>query len=141
MTEQRPTERHAPEKRMSESAHQRAIFKWTQQPHIRQKWPDLKLLFHVKNETTEGARQVAVDRASGVKPGVPDLCLPVARGKYHGMFVELKNETGRLRKEQKWWLNELGIEGYFATVCHGWESAVRTISWYMEGAEGNPPRV
>ena len=131
MTEQRPTERHTPEKRMSESAHQRAIFKWTQQPHIRQKWPDLKLLFHVKNETTEGARQVAVDRSSGVKRGVPDLCLPVARRGYHSLWVELKNETGRPSKEQKWWIEELGKQGCKASICHGWQEAVRLIEWYM----------
>ena len=72
-----------------ESKHQEAVIKWSQQPSIRSKWPELALLHHVKNETQGGARQVAMDKAMGVKKGVPDLCLPVPRGTYHGLYIEL----------------------------------------------------
>lgn len=116
---------------MRETQHQINVVKWSQQPHIRECWPELALLFHIKNETTEGAQRVAVDRAMGVKKGVPDLFLPVARGQYHGLFIELKNETGRVNDAQEWWGTKLTENGYFWEVCHGWESATRVIEWYL----------
>lgn len=116
---------------MREIRHQINVIKWSQQPSIRSKWPELALLYHIKNETTEGRERVAVDRAMGVKKGVPDLCLPVPRGKYHGLYVELKNETGRTSEAQEWWGEKLLGQGYMWEVCHGWQSAVRVLEWYM----------
>lgn len=51
----------------SESSHQQAVIKWSQQPSVRERYPELALLHHIKNETKEGAAQVAVDKAMGVK--------------------------------------------------------------------------
>ena len=121
----------------TESQHQQAVFKWAAQPSIRSKWPELSMLHHIKNETTEGPRQVAVDKAGGVKKGVPDLHLPVARGRYHSLYIEMKTETGRTSPEQGWWIEHLNAEGNFAEVCHGWQSAVRVIEWYMTLKEGS----
>ena len=67
-----------------------------------------------------------------MKPGVPDLCLPVARGGYHGLYIELKRAVGGiLSDEQKWWIDELKSQGYAAIVCHGAEEAIRTIKEYL----------
>ena len=43
-----------------ESKHQQAVIKWSQQSSIRSKWPALALLHHIKNETREGAKQIAI---------------------------------------------------------------------------------
>lgn len=115
-----------------EYKHQIAVMKWSRQPSIRGKWPELALLHHVKNETTEGEKQVAIDRAMGVKKGVPDLCLPVARGMYHGLYIELKSEKGRTSPEQDWWGERLIAQGFAWEVCHGWQSAVRTLERYLD---------
>jgi len=116
---------------MTEAQHQSCVLKWSRQPSIREKWPELSLLYHVKNETRGGASQVAVDKSMGVKKGVPDLCLPAARGDYHGLYIELKTEKGRASDAQNWWIERLLKQGYFAKVCHGWESAVRVLEWYL----------
>lgn len=116
---------------MLESKHQTTVFKWSRQPSIRSKWPELALLHHIKNETTEGATQVAIDRAMGVKKGVPDLCLPVARGRYHGLYIEMKNEVGKASPEQEWWGAQLLSQGFMWEVCHGWKHAVRVLEWYL----------
>ena len=120
---------------MTENQHQIAIFKWTMQPHIRYKYPDLKLLFHVPNGGKRDPIEAKHLKNSGVKPGVPDLCLPVSRHGYHSLWIELKNETGRPSKEQKWWIEELGKQGCKASICHGWQEAVRLIEWYMSDGE------
>lgn len=115
----------------SESSHQQAVIKWSQQPSVRERYPELALLHHIKNETKEGAAQVAVDKAMGVKKGVPDLHLPVARGGYHSLYIEMKNETGRANDAQNWWLERLSMEGNYTVVCHGWQSAVDILTWYL----------
>ena len=94
-----------------ESKHQQAVIKWSQQSSIRSKWPELALLHHIKNETREGAKQIAIDKAIGVKKGVPDLSLPVPRGRYHGLYIEMKNDAGRASQEQKWWGERLTAQG------------------------------
>ena len=111
--------------------HQQAVIKWSQQSSIRSKWPELALLHHIKNETREGAKQIAIDKAIGVKKGVPDLSLPVPRGRYHGLYIEMKNDAGRASQEQKWWGERLTEQGYRWEVCHGWRSAVQTLEWYL----------
>lgn len=102
-----------------ESKHQQAVIKWSQQSSIRSKWP------------REGAKQIAIDKAIGVKKGVPDLSLPVPRGRYHGLYIEMKNDAGRASQEQKWWGERLTEQGYRWEVCHGWRSAVQTLEWYL----------
>ena len=115
----------------SERQHQQAVMKWAMQPAIRDRWPELALLHHIKNETTGGAAEVAADKAMGVKKGVPDLCLPVARGGFHGMYIEMKTPSGRASEAQRWWVIELTKQGYRAVVCHGYDAAVAELCWYL----------
>ena len=114
----------------SERQHQQAVMKWARQPSIRERWPELALLHHIKNETTGGAAEVAADKAMGVKKGVPDLCLPVARGGFHGLYIEMKTPSGRASDAQRWWMMELTKQGYRAVVCHGYDAAVAELCWY-----------
>lgn len=115
----------------SERQHQQAVMKWARQPSIRERWPELALLHHIKNETTGGAAEVAADKAMGVKKGVPDLCLPVARGGFHGLYIEMKTPSGRASEAQRWWMMELTKQGYRAVVCHGYDAAVAELCWYL----------
>lgn len=120
----------------SENQHQMAVIKWSQQASIRQKWPELKLLFHIPNERKCTPLQGKNLQRMGVKRGVPDLCLPVPRGRYHGLYIEMKTETGRVSDDQEWWGEQLSAEGYFWEVCHGWESAARVLEWYLSLSAG-----
>lgn len=116
---------------MTEAQEQICVIRWSQQPDIRRKWPELAMLFHVKNETREGACAVMHDKAMGVKRGVPDLFLPAPHGKYHGCWIEMKTDTGRASNDQKWWGEHLQAQGYFWAVCHGWRAAVDALQWYL----------
>lgn len=75
---------------------------------MRRAHPELQLLYHVPNEGKRTWRTGARLKSEGLKPGVPDLCLPVARGKYHGLYVELKRRDQRATacatvKGGGWW--------------------------------------
>lgn len=115
----------------SEAQHQATVFKWTRQPSIHQQWPELSLLHHIPNGGNRDPIEAKHLKQQGVKAGVPDLFLPVARGKYHGLYIEMKTETGHTSDEQEWWGEHLTAQGYAWQVCHGWQAAVSTLEWYL----------
>lgn len=117
---------------LSEAQHQANVIKWSQQPSIRAQWPELALLYHIPNGGSRDAIEGKHLKAQGVKAGVPDLCLPVPRGQYHGLYIEMKTEMGRTSDAQEWWIEHLNAQDNFAEVCHGWESAVRVLEWYLK---------
>lgn len=113
-----------------EDKEQIAIIQWS--VLSRPNYPELKLLHHIANERKCSPQQGQFLKRKGVKPGVPDLCLPVARGGYHGLYIELKRAVGGiLSDEQKWWIDELISQGYAAIVCHGADEAIRAIKEYL----------
>lgn len=131
----RPKEKEKPRKKVlppipTESEEQRAVMEWAEAASGR--WPELKLLYHVPNE---GQRSMATGgrlRAEGLKSGVPDLCLPSARGGYHGLYIEMKRrQGGRTSPEQKEWLEALEAEGYKTALCRGADAAIETIMGYL----------
>ncbi len=79
----------------TETAEQRWLIQWSQQPSIRSIYPELALLYHIPNERTDKV-QASILKATGVKAGVPDLHLPVPAGSYHGLFIEMKSLDGKI---------------------------------------------
>lgn len=125
------TEQEYMRRRIPESAEQQNLLRWSLWAEA--KYPELCLLYHVPNE---GKRSRAVGgrlKAEGLKPGVPDLCLPVARGGFHGLYIELKAQGGKVTANQEKWIAELTVQGYLAKVCVGFESAQRLIESYLKG--------
>ena len=101
--------------------------------------PELKWFFAVPNGGSRGdseksARiQGAIMKAEGVKKGVADCYLPVARHGYHGFFIEMKkpgNKTGQ-SKEQKEFEQAMTANGYLYAVFDSWWSAFRALMWYL----------
>lgn len=117
--------------RMSEAQHQAAVIKWSQQPEIRRQWPELALLHHIPNGGTRDPVEAKHLKQQGVKKGVPDLCLPVPHGRYHGLYIEMKREGESPSEDQKWWGEKLQLYGYSWAVCRGYEEAVSVLQWYL----------
>lgn len=127
---------------MSEVSEQKALFEWRDYEVNLQPASPLRKLFHIPNG---GARPAKTDprtgrryspeglrlQAMGLAPGMFDICLPVARGGYHGLYIELKTTHGRPSKEQRQWQTWLREEGYLAVFCHGWEAARTVVLDYL----------
>lgn len=95
------------------------------------KIPQLSLLYAIPNgglRTPIGARRL---KREGVRPGVPDLHLPVARGGYHGLWIEMKSANGRVSIAQQRWIENLRIEGHKVEVVYRWNDAVTIILDYL----------
>lgn len=117
----------------SESVEQVRLFQWARMQSGTM--PELALLFHVPNGGKRYAATAKRLKAEGVKSGVPDLVLPVARRGFHGLFVELKRQRGNgTTEKQTEWIEALTKQGYYACVCYGWEEAMDVIMAYLKGA-------
>lgn len=120
-----------PRVRTPEHLEQVALMQWASLPAVLKRHPELHLLHAVPNG---GHRFPAVAKAmkeEGVKAGVPDLDLPVPRGEFVGLRIELKARGGRLQPAQSWWLQHLAAHGHQAMVCVGWEAAREAILAYL----------
>lgn len=97
------------------------------------KYPELALLFAVPNGGHRNKIVAAKLKAEGVKAGVPDLMLPVPRGQYHGLFIEMKRVEGSTtQKSQKAMIEALQKQGYMAEICKGADAAWRVIERYLK---------
>jgi hypothetical protein len=121
-------------RKLSEHDEQKALFDWAELDGR----PGLSMMFAIPNGGHRKKQVAAKLKAEGVKRGVPDICLPVARNGYNGLYIELKKPkdttpAGKPTKEQIEWLGALSDEGYFAVMCIGWEAAKATICDYLDG--------
>jgi len=112
-----------------------ALFDWADA--MQGEHPELCMMFAIPNG---GARHPAVAaqlKAEGVKAGVPDVFLACARGRWHGLFVELKraDRSNHATSAQRAWMEMLRRYGYSACVCYGAQEAISTIMAYL-GQEG-----
>ena len=115
----------------TEDMEQEALFIWAGRACCTM--PELKLLYAIPNGGKRYAATAARLKRTGVKAGVPDMCLPVARGRWHALYIELKRRTGgAISKAQEEWQAALNDTGNLAVVCYGWEDAREVIENYVQ---------
>lgn len=113
----------------SEAQEQTNLFEWCDW----QNDPLLDMLYAVPNGGSRYMAEAVNLKRQGVKAGVPDMFLPVARHGYHGLYIELKRiKCGRLSLAQKFWLERLREQGYAACVCFGADDARKVIKAYLD---------
>ena len=114
----------------SEAQEQEALFRWA--AYERMTHPELSLLYHIPNGGARDARTGARLKAQGVRPGVPDICLPVPRGNYAALYIELKRrDGGRVSEDQRAWIDALNRAGNRAVICRGWDEARKAVEDYL----------
>ncbi|MCG3884160.1 VRR-NUC domain-containing protein [Photobacterium leiognathi] len=88
--------------------------------------------FAVPNGGLRAKRTAAELLHEGVKDGVPDMQISVPRGKYHGMYLEVKTDTGRPSSHQLKRVSKLCEQGYYAVVCKGFDECWQAINKYVK---------
>jgi hypothetical protein len=89
------------------------------------------LLFAVPNGGRRNLREAARLKMEGVKAGVWDLFLPLARRGRHGLWLELKSPKGVMSPEQRRWGAAMTSAGYETVVCRSFDQARAAIESYL----------
>lgn len=119
-----------------EDDHQSALIGWAKRYTMPCGEKVADYLYAIPNGGTRSAREGARMKAQGVKAGVSDLHLPIARGGFHGLWIELKapahgkTKAGKPTQAQLDWLNKMAKQGHCTAVCIGWQAAADTIKSY-----------
>lgn len=89
-------------------------------------------MYAVPNGGSRNRIEAANLKKQGVKAGVPDICLPVARNGFNGLYIELKRQKGsRTSPEQKEWIEQLEQQGYKAVICFGFDEGKKVLEEYL----------
>ncbi len=123
-----PTERRLPNHEESEI--QRAVIRWWAAAHSAFGIHE-HLLLSIPNGARTSIRTAVTLKREGLRKGASDLFLSVARGKYHGLWIEMKRPDGRLTPEQKKFQEDVTTQGYAAFACYSSEAATMLISDYL----------
>lgn len=114
----------------TELTEQQAVIDWCDINSGR--FPELKTIYHIPNEGRRSTIGGAALRKAGLKKGVPDLCLPVPRGGWHALYIEMKKDRScKCTKDQLAFQNILARQGNYCTVACGADEAILVIKWYL----------
>ena len=117
-----------------ESIIQRACVRWFRIRHSQYK----RLLFSIPNGAV--LRGHAVERAKqwkrleyeGAIAGAADLMLCIANEDFNGLFIEVKTETGRQRKNQKDFEKAVVAAGYGYEIVRSFDEFEELITNYLK---------
>ncbi|WP_019024079.1 MULTISPECIES: VRR-NUC domain-containing protein [unclassified Thioalkalivibrio] len=141
MTTKRKPPRHV------EDDHQRALVQWASHRLLRPA-PDVEpgatlgdYLYAVPNGGNRGRIEAARLKGLGVKAGVSDLKLPLARGGYAGLYLEMKKPRSAFRSpreaeraisdSQAEWRDRMIRAGYRWAIAYGWDEAREILTDYL----------
>lgn len=120
--------------RASETAEQIKLFNWARS--CEDIIPELRLLYHIPNEGKRNNSTGQILKAAGLRAGVPDVCLPVARRGYNALYIEMKFGKNKPTKAQADFMAALSEAGAKTAVCYGAEEAREVIRHYLSPSDG-----
>lgn len=95
--------------------------------------PELDYMHAIPNGGSRHPAEAVRLKKQGVKPGVPDIFLPEPRGRYHGLYIEMKRaEKGKTTNDQGRWLHHLASRGFMTVICYSCDGAIQVIEQYMK---------
>jgi hypothetical protein len=122
-----------------EHQHQVALIQWARSTKLPPS-ADIKpgsviadYLFAIPLGGQRNPREGARLKAEGVKPGVSDLLLPIRRGGYGSLWLELKAPGKKPTPVQREWIERMNAAGYYATWTDDWQKAADIITNYLRG--------
>lgn len=115
---------------MSEHIIQRTFFDWVKWNSA--KYPELNLFYAIPNGGKRSIITATRLKAEGVRAGVPDCVLPVARHEFNALYIEFKNgKKGVISESQREFMDKLSAHGNFTAVCRSADEAIELVRWYL----------
>ena len=109
---------------------QRGIIRWARMEDMNR--PELALLHSIPNGAHVSDRNRMSLVSSGLLSGIPDLFLPVPRGTFHGLYIEVKSPTGRVSKPQKYIMDLLTAQNFKCTIVRSFLDGIDAIETYLD---------
>ena len=120
--------------KISEHQEQVALVSW-----FRLAFPKFKIyLFaipngaHLAGDARLRAIKMNAMKAEGFTPGISDLFLMIPKAGWHGLWIEMKAQGGKLSDAQKDFMGAATLMGYQAVVCYGFDEAKTAITKYLQ---------
>lgn len=135
-------EAQAPKKRNAqpEFDEQCALFSWARDEILQMKYPALKLLSASLNGVKLTRAQAGKAKAAGMLKGESDVRLPVPRGGYVGLIIEMKYGDNFATTAQLAYGRAMEEEGHRFEICYSAQEAQTVILSYLEQPRLLPAR-
>lgn len=98
-----------------------------------------RLIFAIPNGGKRDVVTASIMRSEGVMPGVPDVCVAVTVGRYHGLYIENKTQDhettkgGGIKDAQNTMHEDLILEGYAVRACYNSQQMIQALEDYFAG--------
>ena len=114
-----------------ESQEQALFFRWLESLTLDRE-PVRPHCYAVPNGGSRHPAEAANMKAQGVTAGIPDICIDIPAGPYHGLRIELKRRGKPKPTEEQCRQLELRRQmGYHAVVCEGFDEARKATVQYL----------
>lgn len=119
-------------RKTEERNHQTALFTILDLSINRRRYPFLKFVY----ASLEGAYKLphiaALEKRSGMRKGVLDICLPFSRHGYGGGYLEMKFGDNSTSPEQKEFIAHLTAENFCVKTVYSVDAAIEFIEWFLK---------
>lgn len=89
-----------------------------------------KRILHIPNGGKRNPREAARLKKMGVLPGASDILITIPRGKWHGMFAELKLGNNDLSSHQEQFI-KAHENDYYCVVCWSVAEFMNEVNKYL----------
>ncbi len=114
-----------------EHQNQVALFQWARNNATLRKYPELRLLEGSMNGVKLTRAQAVKAKLAGLLTGAHDIRLPVRKGNYIGLSIELKHGDNKPSEKQIEYGEILEHYGHCVRYCWGWDAAREAIEEYL----------
>lgn len=121
-----------PKRKSEEFDHQCALFEWARNPAVLASYPELHLLSSSLNGVALTKAQAGKAYAAGMLKGEHDIRLPIARGPYIGLTIEMKAGKGKPTSKQLEYGERMHAAGHKVYYFWDWIDARAAILLYLQ---------
>lgn len=95
------------------------------------KYPFLRFIHASMNGAYMTKATAGKAKASGMRKGVFDICVPFARRSYGCAWIEMKAGRNGLTEEQQYFRAQARFEGHATAICYSADEAIEFVEWYL----------
>lgn len=90
-----------------------------------------RLIYAIPNGGKRNVITASKLKSEGVSAGIPDLHVPIANSRYHGLYIEMKVKPNVPTIKQKDMMVKLHMNGYKCAVCYSIDEFISVVNEYM----------